>query len=229
MSNTILVVGYGPGISSAVAERFGAAGHSVALVARNEERLVAGAKSLAARGIEVAAIAGDASDPSSIENAVKQARAKLGPVGVIHWNAYGGAANELLTASAADLRGVFDVAIVGLVTAVQAALDDLKATKGSVLVTNGSFGDVTPQIDALAVSMKYAGLALSNTAKHRLVGLLSESLRSDGVYVGEVVVAGQVKGTPWDNGKATLAPSDIAERFFELHRDRKDVSVRFPA
>jgi NAD(P)-dependent dehydrogenase (short-subunit alcohol dehydrogenase family) len=37
MSKTIVVVGFGPGISIAVAEKFGAAGFSFALVARNEE------------------------------------------------------------------------------------------------------------------------------------------------------------------------------------------------
>ena len=229
MANTILVVGYGPGISSAVAERFGAAGHPVALVARNEDRIVAGAKALEAKGIKATAIRADASDPRSIRAAVKQAREKLGPIEIVHWNAYGGAANELLTASAEDLSGVFDVAVVGLVSAVQEALADLKSTKGSVLVTNGGFGDISPQIDELAVSMKHAGLALANTAKHRLVGLLSVSLKNDAVYVGEVVVMGQVKGTAWDSGQATLDASAIADRFHELHTDRKVLSVRFPA
>ena len=32
MSKTIVIVGYGPGVSSAVARKFGAAGFSVALV-----------------------------------------------------------------------------------------------------------------------------------------------------------------------------------------------------
>ncbi|HEX7670382.1 MAG TPA: hypothetical protein VF395_12390 [Polyangiaceae bacterium] len=35
MAKTIVVCGYGPGISSAVAEKFGAEGFSVALAARN--------------------------------------------------------------------------------------------------------------------------------------------------------------------------------------------------
>ncbi len=35
MSKTIVVVGFGPGVSTAVAEKFGAAGFSVALVGRN--------------------------------------------------------------------------------------------------------------------------------------------------------------------------------------------------
>jgi short-subunit dehydrogenase len=226
MAHTIVVVGYGPGISTAVAEKFGAAGHPVALVGRSEDRLVAGAKELAAKGIKAAAIRGDASDPVSIRNAVKQAHDKLGPVGVLHWNAYGGDAGNLATANVEQLKSIFDVAIIGLVSAVQEATPDLRSTKGSVLVTNGAFGDITPQIDQVAVSLGYAGLALANTAKHRLVGLLSETLKADGIYVGEVVVAGQIKGTAWDKGQATLSGSQIADRFWELHTERKEQSVR---
>jgi short-subunit dehydrogenase len=226
MANTIVVVGYGPGISSAVAEKFGAAGHPVALVGRSEDRLVAGAKALSAKGIKAAAIRGDASDPASIRDAVKQAHDKLGAIGVLHWNAYGGDAGNFLTADLAQLRSIFDVAITGLVSAVQEAAPDLKSTKGSVLITNGAFGDIDPKLDALAVSMGYAGLALANTAKHRLVGLLAETLKGDGIYVGEVVVAGQIKGTAWDKGQATLSGSQIADRFWALHTERKEQSVR---
>ena len=59
--------------------------------------------------------------------------------------------------------------------------------------------------------------------------MLSASLKNDAVYVGEVVVLGQVKGTAWDKGQATLEASAIANRFRELHTQRKEVSVRFPS
>jgi NAD(P)-dependent dehydrogenase (short-subunit alcohol dehydrogenase family) len=55
MSKTIIVIGFGPGIATAVAERFGAEGFSVALVARNKERLAAGVAALKAKGIAAAA------------------------------------------------------------------------------------------------------------------------------------------------------------------------------
>ena len=46
MAKTILVVGFGPGISSGVAEQFGKQGFSVALVGRNADRVGAGAAAL---------------------------------------------------------------------------------------------------------------------------------------------------------------------------------------
>jgi hypothetical protein len=69
------------------------------------------------------------------------------------------------------------------------------------------------------------GLALANAAKHKMVGLLSEKLKADGVYVGEVMVLGTVKGTPWDMGNATLDGSTVANKFWELYQERKDVVV----
>jgi NADP-dependent 3-hydroxy acid dehydrogenase YdfG len=229
MAKTILVVGYGPGISTAVAEKFGSSGFSVALVARNEERLAAGVKALKAKGIEAAAFTADAGDPASIRAAVGKARAALGPITVIEWTAYGGAeAGDLLTADPATIRSVFDVAVVCLVAAVQEALPDLKSSKdGAVLVTNGAFGDVNPQVDAYAVGLKAMGLAVANAAKHKLVGLLSERLKADGVYVGEVMVAGTVKGTAWDNGSGpTIDPATIANKYWELYTNRGEIRAR---
>jgi len=228
MGKTILVVGFGTGISTAVAEKFGSSGFSVGLVARSQDSLAAGVKALKAKGIEAAAFPGDASDPASIRAVVGKARAALGPVSVIHWNAYGGAdAGDLATADAAAVRAVFDVAIVGLLAAVQEALPDLKALKeGALLITNGAFGDLNPQVDEFAVGAKAMGLALANAAKHKLVGLLAQRLKGEGVYVGEVMVAGMIKGTRWDNGSATIEGSTVANKFWELYQARGEIYAR---
>jgi NADP-dependent 3-hydroxy acid dehydrogenase YdfG len=228
MAKTILVVGFGPGISTAVASKFGAAGFSVALVARNAERLAAGVAALKADGVAAAAFAADAGDPDSIGAAIGKARADIGPITVLHWNAYGGAeAGDLMATAPVASRGVFDVAVVGLLAAVQAALPDLKSTtEGAVLVTNGAFGEVSPQMDALAVSLKSMGVALANAAKAKLVGLLAQALKGEGVYVGEVMVAGLVKGTAWDNGAAGIEASAVANAFWELYQARDQVRAR---
>jgi NADP-dependent 3-hydroxy acid dehydrogenase YdfG len=227
MSKTIVVVGFGPGVSTAVAEKFGAEGFSVALVARNEERLAAGVAALKAKGIAAAAFPADAADPAAIRAAIGKARAELGPITVLHWNAYGGHdAGDLLAVDPAAVRNVFDVAVVGLLAAVQEALPDLKSTNdGAVLVTNGAFGDITPQMDGYAISLKAMGVALANAAKHKLVGLLAQRLKDDGVYVGEVMIAGAVKGTAWaaDGG---IEGASIANQFWDLYHARDEVRAR---
>lgn len=227
MSKTILVGGYGPGISNAVAEKFGAEGFSVALVARNAERLNEGVKALTAKGIKASAFPTDLGDPSAVRELVRNVSATLGPITVLQWTAYAPAAGDLLTADRAALHAAFDVAVTGLLAATQEALPDLrKADGGAILVTNGGLGFFDPQVDAMAVQWNAMGLAVANAAKHKVVGLLSEKLKGDGVYVGEVVVLGVVKGTAFDAaGNGTVDPATVADKFWELYQGRSVLSV----
>lgn len=226
MSNTIVVVGFGPGVSTAVAKRFGKQGFSVALLARNAERLEAGVAMLKAQGVTAATFVADAADPDTVAGALGGARAELGPIQVILWNAFGGfEAGDLLAVPPTAAGKVFDVAVVGLLGAVHAALPDLSATQGAVLVTNGAFADISPQTDSAAVSMNSMGVALANAAKHKLVGLLSQRLKAEGVYVGEVMIAGSVQGTAWATATA-IDPAVIAAKFWELFQARSDIRAR---
>ena len=90
MSKAIIIVGFGPGVSTAVAERFGGEGFSVALIARSQARLAAGVEALRAKGVTAAAFPADAGDPVAIRSAIGKARAELVPIGVLQWNAYSG-------------------------------------------------------------------------------------------------------------------------------------------
>jgi NADP-dependent 3-hydroxy acid dehydrogenase YdfG len=227
MKRTIMVCGHGPGISSAVARKFGAEGHPVALVARNADRLTAAAKSLAASGIEARAFPCDLGSDTAVRKLVGEVRAALGPIGVLHWNAYTGGAGDLTTASAAELRAVLDVSVHGLVAAVQEVLPDLRAEKGALLVTGGGFAFYDHNVDAAATQWNAMGLAIGKAAQHKLVGLLHQKLKAEGIYVGEVVVLGMVKGTAFDSGSATLDPADIASKFWSLYQARTEFSVNF--
>jgi NAD(P)-dependent dehydrogenase (short-subunit alcohol dehydrogenase family) len=158
----------------------------------------------------------DLSDPNAAGDLVKQVRSELRPVTAIHWNADADIGGDVLTADAAALRAVFDVSVTSPVFAVQEALADLKAAKGAMLVTNGGLGLFDPQIDAMAVQWNSMGLAIANSAKHKLAGLLSQKLRGYGITVGEVAILGLVKGTVWDAGNATIEPGAVAGKFREI-------------
>jgi NADP-dependent 3-hydroxy acid dehydrogenase YdfG len=227
MAKTILVCGYGPGISDAVARRFGREGYAVALVGRTAERLEAGAAALEKDGVRAKVFPTDVSDVAAVKKLVAAARSALGPIGVLHWNAYQSLAGDLTTAKIDDLRKVLDTGVLGLVAAVQEALPDLKASKGSVLVTGGSLCTYDSAVDDMAVQWGAMGLAVAKAAQHKTVGLLHAKLKADGVYAGEVTVSGIVKGTAFDRGQGTLDPKEIAQKFWELQERRTDVWVTF--
>jgi NAD(P)-dependent dehydrogenase (short-subunit alcohol dehydrogenase family) len=223
MSKTIIVAGYGPGISSAVAERFGREGFQVALVARNQSKLDAAVSALAEKGIKAKAFVTDLQDPSKARAMVAKVRDTMGDVTALHWNAYGSTAGDLLTADDAAIRAALDIGVTSLLATVQAALPYLTASKESaVLITNGGLAFPDPKIDAMAVQWGSMGLAMVNAAKHKLVGLLAEKLKGQ-VYVGEVIVLGIVKGTAFDRGQGGLDPKTIGARFWDLYAARKDV------
>jgi NAD(P)-dependent dehydrogenase (short-subunit alcohol dehydrogenase family) len=209
-----------------VAERFGKEGYAVAIAARSADKLAQGVKSLEAKGIRAAAFPADVGDPAAVRALVGKVRGALGPISALHWNAYAGDAGDLLTADPAAIHRVLDVAVTGLVAAVQEALPDLRSEKGAVLVTNGGFGYIDPKVDGYAVQINAMGLALANAAKAKLVGMLAAKLKADDIYVGEVTVLTVVKGTSWDDGKATLEASSIAEKFWEMHLARTETRAQ---
>jgi NAD(P)-dependent dehydrogenase (short-subunit alcohol dehydrogenase family) len=222
---TIVVCGHGPGISDAVARKFGRAGHPVAIVARNADRLADAARALAADGIKAEAFACDLGDVAAVRALMSAVHDRLGPIGIVHWNVYGGGAGDLAAAPPEELREVLDVSVIGLVAAVQAALPDLKAQRGAVLVTGGGLGVTDPKMDVMAVSWAAMGLAVGKAAQRKTVGLLHQRLSPDGIYVGEVVVTAAVKGTAFDRGQATLDPAVVADRFWELNERRDQATV----
>jgi short-subunit dehydrogenase len=225
MAKTIVVCGYGPGISSAVAHRFGREGFAVALVGRDAQRVASGVAALEREGVRAAAFPTDLRDEAAVERLVAAVRAQLGPITVLHWNAYARDAGDLLQADAAATRAIFELPVTELLVAVKAALPDLKNQQdAAVLVTNGGFGLNDPRIDARAVALGAMGLAVANAAKHKLVGLLAQQLRPLGVYVGEVMVLASVKGSAWDDGTATLEASKVGDAFYELFSSRTDVT-----
>jgi NAD(P)-dependent dehydrogenase (short-subunit alcohol dehydrogenase family) len=224
MAKTIIVAGYGPGISSAVAEKFGAEGFQVALVGRSSEKLGAGVKALEGKGVKAAAFTADLSDPAAIRRVVEQVRAALGSICVLEWTAYtpGNVGGDLLTATPEAVRSLFDLSVVGLLTAVQALLPDLKREKGAVLITNGGAGFVDPDVDAMITQYGLMGLGVANAAKHKLVGVLAKKLEPDGIYVTEIMISGVIKGTAFDQGQMTaIEGGTVAAKYWELYTGRK--------
>lgn len=227
MAKTLVVCGFGTGISRAVAEKFGKEGFTLALVGRNAERLAEGVRALESAGVSAQAFPADLSDAVQLKSMIASVREKLGPISALHWNVYSAAAGDLLTASSDEVREIFEVSVTQLLVALEAALPDLQTQQAAaLLVTNGGLGLDDPQIDAMAVAWNSMGLAVANAAKHKLVGLLSRKLEPMNVYVGEVIVLGAVKGTAWDDGSAKLEASSVAAKFWELYSKRSEVSAK---
>ena len=80
-------------------------------------------------------------------------------------------------------------------------------------------------MDALGVRFKVMGLAVANAAKHKPGGSLAARLKEEGVFVGEVMVAGAVKGTGWGD-QATIEADTVAEQFWGATGSGRDSRPR---
>ncbi|KAI9339500.1 hypothetical protein DFJ73DRAFT_797995 [Zopfochytrium polystomum] len=222
----IVVAGYGPGISRAVALRFAKdKGLAVALLARTESKLKDAEEDLVAQGITAKGFPVDLADVDATRQAIESVRATLGPIHILFWNASATAKSTTLLdpSAAAALHFAYAVNVGSLVAAVHASRNDLTAARGAVLVTGGGLELDADQATKLAVAWKASSAAALSAARRRTVQLLNEEFCAEGVFVGGVTVMGVVKGTPYDDGKATIEASGVAEKFAKLLEARAAV------
>ena len=162
-----------------------------------------------------------------IRSTIATIKTDLGTVSAVLWTAFrNGGVTNVLSTRPEDVERVFDIGITGLLTCVQEALEDLKSSpSAAILVANGALGEHTSQADTFSKLLDNDGVSLENAAKSKLVGILAERLREFDIYVGEVTIAGSVKGTATATPTA-IEPAEIAETFWSLVKARDKTRVR---
>jgi hypothetical protein len=92
--------------------------------------------------------------------------------------------------------------------------------------STGPGGDVVEE----ACALKCARVSAVDPPSSPWTPLLdiAAKLKPLNIYVGEVVVTGVVKGTAFDTqGNGTIDPNAVAARFYELAKQRTDLTVTF--
>lgn len=201
-----LIIGMGPGLSAALAQRFAAGGYAIAGFARSPEKSAALAAEMAEQGHRLDLRSVDAGDFAGLASAVRAVEDQLGPVEVLVYNAYSAtpAVPSQLTPEA--LVADFRVNVGGALAAAQAVLPGMQTRgKGSILLTGGGLAlDPTGWLPAASLGVGKAGI-------RSLARSLHKELEGTPIRVGTVTITGQIlPGTP-------LAPEIIAERFWDLH------------
>jgi NAD(P)-dependent dehydrogenase (short-subunit alcohol dehydrogenase family) len=226
MNKTLVICGVGPGISEAVAWKFGRAGFQIALAARSAPRLEDLAARLGAEGIVARAFPTDLGEAGQIVKLFADVDSALGPATVVHWNAYIGGAGDFLSATPDELRSVMSIGALGIVTAAQAAVPRMAGQDDpAFLVTGGGLSSYDDNVDRMAIQWKAMGLAATKAAQNKITRLLHFQLAERGIYVGEVTVTAVVKGTSFDAGHGTLEASTVADTFFKIYQERNVISV----
>ncbi|KAJ3144640.1 hypothetical protein HK101_002627, partial [Irineochytrium annulatum] len=217
----IIIAGYGPGISNAVARKFGALGYEPVLLSRTATKLDAAVAALRADGIKAHAVPVDLFDLEAVQRAVTSILS-LGTVHILHWNSAFAPKSSVLTGELSDIVKDINATTLGLIAAVRIVIDNLAASKGAVLVTGGALANDNDTMVRMALQWGRAGSMIGKVAQKRLVRTMSVEFEPLGVYACELTVCAVVAGTPSDVAKTSrLTPDMVADRFYKMFVERK--------
>lgn len=203
MTQSILIIGMGQGLSYAIAEKFGLEGFQIGMISRNSEKLQEFQVNLAQKGIKSAFAPADVSDTGQMTNAINIIKKELGTISILQYNAVDYRMKHLLEENVSDLTNGFKISVANAFAATMNLLDDLKECNGSVLLTGGGSA-INPSPEMASISLGKAGL-------RNLAIQLNQVLKSQNVFVGIVNVNGMI-----DPSSKTHNPKIIAEKFWEM-------------
>ena len=222
---SVLVVGVGAsqGLGAAIARRFAAGGHPVAIAGRNAPKLEATAAELTATNARVATVIGDASKPEDARRFVEAAEA-LAPLAVAVHNAGSNRPSPFLKITADDFEQHWREHALGAFHLAQAALPVLVGHGGGSLFFTGASG-------SLRGKANFAPFASAKAALRNLSQSIAREFGSQNIHVGHVVVDGgiagerllsRVPGLADQRGPDGLLDIDaIAEAYWFMHHQQR--------
>lgn len=181
MSNSIMIIGAGPGIGQAVARKFGREGWQIVLTGRNADRLAGLTADLTAEGITANAVPADATDAQALRAAVAKAEALTGGLTAVHFNAGIVRNQDLFSMSDEEIASDLAIDVTAGFNAIRAAADSFGTRGGTILVTGGGLG-VHPSAD-------WAVLGAGKAALRNMVQGLAEPLGQQGINIRIATVA----------------------------------------
>ena len=166
--NAVFITGASSGIGAALAREFAREGADVALAARRTDRLEALAAEVGKTGRRAVVIACDVTRDGDLEGAVERTRAVLGKLDVVVANAGFGVSGPLERLSLDDYRRQLETNVFGVLRTIYATLDDLKKTRGRLVLIGSVSGHVgVPGSSAYSMS-KFAIHGLAASLGHEL-------------------------------------------------------------
>ncbi|MFH9428413.1 SDR family NAD(P)-dependent oxidoreductase [Streptomyces sp. NPDC017615] len=207
---TFAVVGAGPGLGLAAARRFGAAGHDIALIARDAGRLRSLADELGRDGVRARGFTADVLDTASLATALTAAAGELGPVEILQYSPVPRAdfMKPVLETAAADLDAPLAFSVKGPLTCVQTVLPGMRALgRGTLLFVNGG--------TAVRPHPGRAGTSIAFAAESAYARMLHDTLAEENIHAAQLVVPGAISPEAEHS-----SPEALAERLYALHTER---------
>jgi len=215
------IIGAGEGMGRALAAKFAREGHDLALVSRSAKGSGAALQAAAEAGADARFFAGDATQPESIEQALGQAAADMGPIEVLIYNVRDSFPRcEPLDISYADLNAILHIEVVGALAAAKAVMPAMRERgHGSVIFSSATA--------AYRGSGNHPLYAIGKFGLRGLSQSLTKAYAKDGVHVVHVRLdcdldMPMMRKLYGDADTSGLAdPDAVAESYWWVHQQPK--------
>jgi NAD(P)-dependent dehydrogenase (short-subunit alcohol dehydrogenase family) len=203
-----LIVGTGPGLSASLARLFSRNGLSVAVAARQTDKLAALAKETGAAVHKC-----NAADPKDVAALFAAVEAKGGAPDVVVYNASARARGPLVDLDPEDVRRAVEVSAFGaFLVSQQAARRMLPKAHGAIFLTGATAG-----VKGFALSSTFA---MGKFALRGLAQSMARELSPQGIHVAHFVIDGGIRSAarvePADRPDSMLDPDAIALSYWNV-------------
>ena len=220
-----VIVGTGPGLGCALAQRFARAEMNVAMASRRPERLDALAAECSGIGHGARTYRCDATQEESVLTLFRQVREDLGESDLVVYNAGAFVQKSILETSAEEFEACWKIGCLGgFLVGREAARGMLRRVEGG-----GPGGTLlfTGATASLRGGAGFHNLAVGKFGLRALAQSMARELQPKGVHVAHVVIDGHIRpasaveraGAP--DGNDMLHPTAIAEAYYQLHLQPK--------
>jgi NAD(P)-dependent dehydrogenase (short-subunit alcohol dehydrogenase family) len=211
MSETVLIVGAGAGLSASVARRFAKDGAKIALASRDPAKLRDSAAALGARTYPC-----DVSDPQSVDAMVAAVTADLGLPDVVLFNASGRLRGPFTELDPAAVKQALLVTCYGGYLVCNAVVPGMAARGSGTILLTGASASVKGYAQSAPFAMGKFGL-------RGLAQSLAREFQPQGIHVAHFVIDGGIRSVarPDDGSDKLLDPDALAETYFQVARQHR--------
>jgi short-subunit dehydrogenase len=211
-----LVTGVGPGTGAAIARRFSRGGYSVAMLARNRERLTR----LTDEIPNSHAYPCDVTNEAQLDTTIEAIRGELGAPKVLIHNAVGGAFGNFMEIDPKVLNQNFQVNTMALLYLARRLAPAMVAVGEGAIIASGN-------TSALRGKASFAGFAPTKAAQRILAESIAREVGPKGVHVAYVLIDAVIdlewtrKRFPDAPNEFFITPAAIADEVWHVaHQDR---------
>ena len=209
MSESVLIVGMGPGLGSSLARLCFSKGLKVALASRNIEKL-----NDLKKEIKAETFACDSSDVKDVSNLFKQTDKSIGTPNLVIYNASSRPKrSSVVELDPIETQKSINITCFGaFLVAQEAAKRMLKRKSGSIFFTGATAG-----VKGFANSSVFA---MGKFGLRGLAQSLARELHPQGIHITHFVIDGAINKKPYGDYQ-TIHPDEIAKTYLQFYHQDK--------